>query len=56
MSRFLAATICAVAFVCICRTVSSWLGNDYYDFMFGALAFIHFDLEVRCAAKGGDHA
>ena len=53
MSRILAATICAVAFVCICRTVASWLGVDYNDFMFGALAFLHFDLEDRCATKGG---
>lgn len=53
MSRIFAATICAVAFVCICRTVAACFGVDYEDFMFGALAFIHFDLEVRCAAKGG---
>lgn len=53
MSRIFAATICAVAFVCIGRTVASWLGIEYHDFMFGALAFIHFDLEVRCAKGGG---
>ena len=55
MSRILAATILAVAFVCICRTVASWLGIDYHDFMFGALAFMHFYLEIRCA-EGGSHA
>lgn len=56
MSRILAATICAVAFVCICRNVASWLGVGYHDFMFGAIAFMHFDLEIRCATKGGSHA
>lgn len=56
MSRILAATICAVAFVCICRYAATLIGVEYEDFMFGALAFIHFDLEVRCLKEGGDHA
>lgn len=53
MSRIFAATICAVAFVCICRTVASWLSIDYHDFMFGALAFMHFHLTILCVEKGG---
>lgn len=53
MSSILAATICAVAFVCMSRFFASLLGVEYEDFMFGALAFLHFDLEIRCVTKGG---